>query len=255
MRQQRVVHFSDWHSEFDRKLPEADIYVCTGDMLPNFPEIIVDGKGYAKGTTSYLYGRDKIPLFVRPIGRVIHHDWEREMQTKWLAEHWPAGKFREKVLGNPTAPIVCVKGNHDFIALSHIFVGDGETHEIIDASQVFEVNGLKFGGMRGINYICGEWDDELHQIDSYPCAAQIPSDIDVLVTHAPAQMVLDYAGDFYGMQCLRNYINRAVYGGRKLVHMFGHVHEAGGRQVWLDDDKRVLASNAARTHNTIEISF
>lgn len=247
----KIVHFSDWHSAFQRhKLPFADVYVCTGDMYPNFPELICYGKKPFIGSKSYLVGQDKIPSFVRPIGRVIHKDWEKQKQLEWVENNWPDGKIRE-LFDNPYAPVVCVRGNHDFISLSHLFVG-GDCFEIIEPEDVFTIDGKRFGGMRGINYIAGEWADELCTNEAKDLARRMPLDLDVLVTHAPPRHILDYDGDHYGMDALRDYTNRAMYAGRSFCHMFGHIHSFG-KMIDKTTCEGIVFSNGATDHNVMEI--
>ena len=75
-----VVHFSDWHGDRTH-LPDADLYVCTGDMYPDI-------------------GAHGLP------------DQMEAAQVAWLERHGPI------VLG---APVLCVRGNHDWAPLAPLF--------------------------------------------------------------------------------------------------------------------------------------
>ena len=222
----KVAHASDWHGEW-RQLPVADLYVFTGDMLRNFPSIAWDGS----------HPR-----------RVIDHDKESKMQTRWLLEEERKGGLR-RWLGNPSAPVITVRGNHDFADIGPFFGGDFWEVDL-DPSRTHEWRGLKVGGCRGINFLCGEWADEI-QVEAWgDHASQIPADLDILVTHAPPYMVQDYEGDHYGVRALRGYVDRRVYSddGRPLVHMFGHVHAARGTRI----EGNITFSNAAQGMNVLK---
>lgn len=243
----RVVHFSDWHAQLT-KLPSADVYVCSGDMLPNFPNLI-----YEVGPDRHrevLTPNDPRPALVgEPIDRRIVPEQEVRLQTRWIHN---IGSYRT-LLGSPDAPVICVRGNHDFIDIANMFDG-GPVYEFHTGQEVFEVAGLRWGGCRGINYIEGEWSDEL-RFEQTERFLQLPKDIDCLVTHPPPFGILDRAHDNYGVQALRNYVMRHVYKeedsgyGRLRAHFFGHVHEARGTR----NEDGILFSNAATTFIASEI--
>jgi Icc-related predicted phosphoesterase len=235
----RIVHFSDWHWEFTEhpdslrfQLPEADIYVCTGDMMDNFP--VVSGG----------WGGDNNPI--RP-------ENERVRQGEDIKHFVAAGGFK-RYLGTPDAPILCVRGNHDFIDLGRLFEGCNFIHEFVD-NEVVEVLGLKASGHRGIPYIYGSWNDEVQRPDLMDRIRRIPKNIDLLLTHYPPSLILDIESidsrggvRAYGMEGMSGIVfNRLNVGG---VHMFGHIHGSGGRIERVDD---MLFSNAATKHNVLEI--
>jgi len=264
----RIVHFSDWHGKFDTfRLPSADLYVCTGDMLPNTPLITLQNIKTGKRKDKWLWDIKQLSWEWVPVGRSVVHDVEKAKQKQFIDEKWPSGKIRE-YFGNPKAPVLCVRGNHDFISLLPLFEGDcfeiggmrekdGPIPQILEDNQddVYEFMGLRFGGMRGINYIAGEWSDEFSTADLDDRIRRVPLDLDVLITHAPPKGILDYAGDNYGMPAIRQYMDRAVYSGRHLkAHLFGHVHDTGGtveEHQW--GDYICKMSNAATKMNIIEL--
>ncbi len=237
----KIVHISDWHGNF-HALPEADVYVVTGDMLPNFPGV------------RHIPGRFGGGITVRN----IDHDKERRLQADWIERkfnHPLAHKnFRQKFLASPDAPVVCVRGNHDFIDLAPLFIG-GPTYEIQDPTDVFEICGLRFGGFRGINWIAGEWADEMRDDTLERAVSSLPHDLDVVVTHSPPQGVLDRVGGYpFGVRAYASWVNRCLYEeGMKLPRLlcFGHIHEANG--VIVSKEQGMTVSNAATTVNVLEV--
>jgi Icc-related predicted phosphoesterase len=234
----RIVHFSDWHWRFI-KLPEADLYVCTGDMMMNYPvkdrpmdRLRIDG--------SYGYR--------------ISPENERIRQGEDVKHFLEAGGLRP-YLGSPGAPIIAVRGNHDFIDLKHLFEGCNFVHEFVD-NEVAEVLGLRATGHRGIPYIYGSWNDEVQRPDLMDRCRNIPDQVDLILTHYPPSLVLDqevtghgasYRVESYGLESMSHHVlHRLNPNG---MHMFGHIHGSGGRLQHVDD---VIFSNAATTFNVLE---
>lgn len=223
----RIVHFSDWHWSFE-KVPEADIYVCTGDMICNFPT------KRPPGSATSRWG-----LTIDP----VH---ERAMQTIAIQRFVTEGGGFRQFLGSPDAPIVCVKGNHDFVPIKPLFQGCGPVHEVMLDGIVFDVLGMTFTGIRGIPWIYGTWDDEEAR-PSLISRARKMANAAVYLTHFPPSGIgLDgWPGSGYGLDEMLNVL---LYRGPAL-HCFGHIHESGG-QCFKGGD--VLFSNAATTYNVIE---
>jgi Icc-related predicted phosphoesterase len=152
-----------------------------------------------------------------------------------------------------------VKGNHDFISLSDWIGGDvWEVDE--DASRTTNIMGLKVGGCRGINYIAGEWSDELSRTEFSARAGTIPTDIDVLLTHSPPEGIFDRPPPDpgtprehqlgWGSLALASWLNRRIYYGTPLrAHLFGHVHDFPG----VKKTSGTVFSNAATTCNLIDL--
>lgn len=221
----KICHGSDWHGVW-RRAPIADMYVFTGDMLKNYPLF--------KWQNSSLH-------------RHIDPDVEAKMQKQWLEDERSKGGLR-RWLENPGAQVVIVRGNHDFVDIGPYFEGDvWEVDE--DPSRVLEWRGLRIGGVRGINYIEGEWSDEIPVFEWPARMDVVPLNLDVLVTHAPPQMILDYEGDHYGVKAIRSYVDRRSYDDRPLLHMFGHVHAANGTRT----EGHLRFSNAALGQRVIVI--
>jgi len=222
-----ICHFSDFHGEW-YLLPEADVYICTGDMLDNYP-------------TKNFGGIDR----------------NREIFLQAKALRKIDGR---QYLGNPKAPVVICRGNHDFVSLARLFDG-GDTYEMGDEATLYTINGVHFGGVRGINAIGNDntWADELDFTSWVERTQKLAVNIDILVTHAPPYGILDgaYGGDLCGSTALHGYLQRRMYTGKTNVrlHCFGHIHEAFGQMTNGGGGlNKVHFSNAARGHALFEFS-
>ena len=243
-----ICHLSDWHASLT-SLPEADIYVVTGDMLPNFPETSFRIPGGGEGV---LHERDRWPEGAIYMGRKIIRELEVRGQREWCEMN----PFREATGIPDSKPVVCVRGNHDFVDLGP-WIG-GNVWEISeDPTRVAEISGLVFGGMRGIPWCTGEWMDELYPDGMESRARNLPHDIDVLVTHAPPEGILDIGRYFenIGSPEIMSYVHRRSYAVEGLplrplrAHFFGHLHNnAGGKNMG-----GVVFSNAAETMRMVEL--
>lgn len=184
---------------------------------------------------------------LRVVGRSVVPDIEIREQRKWCNEH----PFRvEAGIPNDT-PVVVVRGNHDFIDLNE-WIGGNVWEVSQDSSLTTEILGLKIGGMRGINYIQGEWCDETSQEELMEIARKIPTDIDILVSHAPGTGVLDYTRDGNcGVNGIAAFILRKYYlqGSELRAHFCGHVHE----DIGVLQSGGTLYSNAADAVHVVNI--
>lgn len=239
----KIVHFSDWHWKI-ADLPEADLYVCTGDMYDNYPvrnqpadRLRMDGSR----------------------GWRIDPEWEREMQANDVKRFVAAGGFRDH-LGSPDAPIVCVRGNHDFIDLAPLFEGCNLVHEFI-GNEIVEVLGLRVTGHRGIPFIFGSWNDEIERDVLFDRVRQMP-DADLFLTHYAPAGILDFEVmskgrvESYGLEGMKEELIKKM--GPAAVHCFGHIHGSGGMKKELGEGAVIggegpytVFSNAACTFNEI----
>lgn len=250
----KVCHFSDWHGRAVQ-LPAADLYVCTGDMLENFP----------------VKDRDR--------GSYTYRDWkidpehERSMQGRQVNQFHQNGGFR-RLMGNPDAPVVCVRGNHDFIDLALMFRGC-DVHELISNELlVIKVGGidLRVTGHRGIPFIYGGWNDETQRPDLIDLVDKMP-EADLFLTHYPPAGMLDSSmppglsmgggwAESWGLEGMANKIlhkvsSEFVFDDQEPInkaacaaHCFGHIHECGGSTLKVAD---VIFSNAAQGVNVFDI--
>ena len=131
--------------------------------------------------------------------------------------------------------IVYISGNHDVQAMSQFDWG-GNVDYLFDSLVEFE--GLKIWGtpwtplFRGVNPLCKAFmlpEDELAAK-----FALIPDDIDILISHGPPKGCLDALEDYMsgiiehvGSQSLLEAVQRV----KPRVHVFGHIHEHGGKQL------------------------
>lgn len=242
----KVCHFSDWHRNF-RRLPEADLYVCTGDMLPNFPLIRYQPDKWKRELIYWDPEGDVDPppgAYAR--GRLVSPEREIEKQRLWISKQ----NFRKDFLPNPDAPIICVRGNHDFVPLAELFGGD-VWEATDDPTRTTTIQGLTVGGCRGVNFIQGEWTDELYGSQFDERAEKLPDNIDLLLTHSPPYGLLDfYGGSYVGSRALRRYVNKRSYSDSNIrAHFFGHIHEAFGSR----NAAGTVFSNAATGHVLFEI--
>lgn len=218
----RIVHFSDWHWSFERSLPEADLYVCTGDMLDNY--------GIARPAPGF------------PFGLAIEPEYEASRQRADVEAFVRARGFR-RLLGSPDAPVVCVRGNHDFMDLAPLFEGCNLVHEFI-ANEQIEVCGLRVTGHRGIPYIMGTWADETPRPDLLDRFRAMPR-ADLYLTHYAPAGILD---ERLGLDGVASALARR-HTDDSFIHCFGHIHEAYGVAQFGSG----VFSNAATTWHVIEV--
>jgi len=250
----RIVHFSDWHGDLFR-LPPADLYACTGDMLPNFRIFDIEVAGGR--TVSWEQNLDLLgePSVPQPAGPFVKPppDPEREerLQTRYLA--WMGHGHGRALFGTPDAPVVCCRGNHDFTDLAPMFAG-GPVFEIgEDPTRTWSFAGSTFGGVRGMRKHRGRWSDELSDADFADRARKLSKDLDILVTHSPPEGIHDFMADGHGhvgSPALRSFVERHDPSLAPLkAHLFGHIHEAKGTSVL----GGTVFSNAARGWHVIDL--
>lgn len=252
----KIVHLSDLHGNH-MEIPRADLYVVTGDMLPNFPWLRVRKKN-GEEVEYNPYDRNLLsPRWPDPnkddvshvIGRKINWKFEFSSQLDWASKN----PFRKLFDIPDKIPVVCVRGNHDFIPLSY-WIGGNVWEASKNPSEIHEVNGFRFAGFRGINAMEGEWKDEMTASELEDRASLIPKDIDFLISHAPPLGIADnfYDNRFtgYGIGALARRMNQEFYSGSSRLkgHFFGHVHFK--QLIKLGN---IMYSNAATGFNEIEI--
>jgi Icc-related predicted phosphoesterase len=224
----RLVHFSDMHATFVT-LPPADVYVCTGDMYPDLGA---------------------------PVGGwgVSNYEMTTPLEKKMLQMAWSLrNPFRARYGIPDDAPVVCVRGNHDFYHLAG-WVG-GEVYEFDeDPLKSVNVGGIHFGGFRGIPIIGGGWNDQIREDEFLRRCNSLPSSLDVLLTHVPPAGILDdYNNQRCGSYPVRDWVlsQSRIYGGGHFLrlHAFGHVHSDAG----VTSLGTTKFSNASETFHVIDI--
>lgn len=207
-----IGHFSDNHgvlSILREALIIPDMWISTGDFFPN-----------------------AWPL--RP-------DFQIQFQNQWFDE-----KKNEIIQLLKGKPIICVGGNHDWADLGWRLKLEGYPAETLDFGKVVELNGIKFGGFKGVPPINGMWCDELEQsVLKEKYMKILDENPQVLVTHAPPGNILAHVGGINGLDahlCYRTDLNIRL-------HCYGHIHEYGGQHIEYNNK---LFVNSATTLQFIE---
>lgn len=221
----RIVHVSDNHWNLE-KYPVADLYVWTGDILRNYP---------VKKVMAY------------------YSDWTIDPAIERIKQKLAVSKFvreaggLQQYLGSPDAPIVAVRGNHDFIDIAPFFTGCNFVHEFVD-NEVVSVNVagelLSITGHRGVPTINGMWNDETPVPDLIDRQRRFPLDCDLYLTHYNPQGVLDEG--HYGLPGMAMWMEFNLTKPHP-IHLAGHCHKSHGSM----KPGKVLFSNAATTWNLI----
>jgi Icc-related predicted phosphoesterase len=192
----RIAHASDLHGHFEilgQVTEPPDLWVLSGDFFPNRT-------------------RGNIPI-------------EIQFQTAWFG--WKAGSILRRLQG---APVLYVPGNHDYQDLGTLLRREGvDAREITPQGCSFK--GLRFAGFGHIPIINGEWNREttMNQLSLLTRMTLEKGNPDVLVTHAPPDGILN--GYYQGIGPLNSALT--YYHHRVRLHLFGHAHEDGGKEVSL----------------------
>ena len=202
-----VAHASDTHDRpsLVRNIRDsrAEVLILTGDCMNNAGR--KPGNGYR----------------INPAAEVKYQNsWFRKQAKKWAAD----------LKGRP---VICVRGNHDFIPYTRWLEHYGaDVFEITANQHCVELLGRRWAGFRQVPYIDGEWSGEMQQ-DEFPALIKeaLAYDPHVLVTHAPPGGILDGMG--YGIRALNRALTYpdALYDVELSVehHFFGHTHMHGGK--------------------------
>lgn len=257
-RKLKVLHSSDLHGAWSSPLryPDQswDIWIDTGDFLPNAT------RGVA--TTELLYQKgwmtmDKLAFRKWGQSMLERIYGSRDEALRWLPTASRLPPFTGSVAKSLATwlagrPMLCVPGNHDYFSLADALKKEGA--QAADLTRGYaEVGGLRFAGLRQINYLEGEWSGETKKEDLRDIVEQLMgSNPDVLLTHAPPYGVLDYnkkEGVNHGVEAISNYILSYRPHNVKTV-LFGHVHDDGGK---VTTEMDILFSNAATAVQMVEI--
>lgn len=127
--------------------------------------------------------------------------------------------------------IICVPGNHEVGVEKNqgIFRQMCKDNDIICLiHESIEIENIKFFGSPFQNFFCN-WAWNVVDSDKlYDLYCQIPSDTDVLITHCPPHMMLDYSPmcGHVGSKELWTVVQRML--GKLKYHFFGHIHYSHG---------------------------
>lgn len=196
------------------------------------------------------------PDFIYDIGGKWEH--KKSRQLEWIAKN--CDNYRKKLGIEFEAPVILVRGNHDWFNLNQVFLGN--CVESDPGDQIFiknlEVNGkfYKTASVRGVGPINSFWSDEINDTLFAKNLEQIPFDIDLLLSHQPPRNILDFTkySVSVGSMALSEWLYaRSLSIQKPLWHFFGHIHEDHGIYVKSYDGFDYTFSNAATTFNEIEI--
>lgn len=123
---------------------------------------------------------------------------------------------------------VYVPGNHD-TAMEAELIDEGSFENInFLFHEALEIEGIR---MFGSPYTPAfyDWAYNSTEEELIELWKQIPSHLDILITHGPPKGILDRCADGYRAGCEHLLWEVDVAGGPK-YHVFGHIHEDGGKQ-------------------------
>lgn len=183
------------------------------------------------------------PLKV-PDGDVLIHSGDLTITGKFQ-EIQEAGEWLAKL---PHKLKLVIAGNHDFLfekdkvtALHALGHGHNGVHYLQDES--YDLEGHKVWGSPFTPRFY-DWAFQLGESVDRPEPshwAQIPDDVELLITHGPARWVLDQNSK--GNHCGSVWLAEKIQTLHKLkLHVFGHIHEGHGL---VKMEERYLAANAS----------
>jgi Icc-related predicted phosphoesterase len=159
-------------------------------------------------------------------------------------------------LGRLPHPIkLVVPGNHDHLfekdpTLARQVIGEGKNGIEVLIHQMTVHHGLVFWGSPWSAKF-QNWAFGLSGSHAAAEWAKLPSGIDVLITHGPAEGILDsvrqkgnYAPEHLGEAHLRHWIRNHYL----KLHVFGHIHDSHG-QVEIDGTTHVNAAICDESYN------
>lgn len=134
---------------------------------------------------------------------------------------------------------IYVPGNHD-TAMEEELIEEEIYQEIFFLfHQSFETQGIRIFGSpytpAFYNWAYNSTEKELEELWK-----DIPNDLDILVTHGPPKNILDRCQDGYRAGC--KHLLNAVKDTKPKYHVFGHIHEDGGKQEVYDGTTFINAS-------------
>jgi Icc-related predicted phosphoesterase len=251
-----IYHISDWHGRNDdfqrqldmeirtQELNAPDLLIITGDMIANFAP-----------ARSRIQGKD--PYEERR--QLVHY----QTLIDYIDFIWPG------------VDIFAVRGNHDWC--DYGIEGSVTAFDNLEGCT-YNWNGLKIHGFRGVPAYLN-WNDGYTEKALEALCELVPKDTDILITHVPPIGILD---DVYDAHCYicgnrvsknglchKTHINPAypVIVPRNLgsisvrtlvdslpnlkLHLFGHIHECGGR---VEVRRNTVFSNASCTLNKVVLN-
>ncbi len=211
----KILHVSDCHGDlgiFEKACQnDSDIVVNTGDFLPN---ILYDGTNSGSKNNDVRY---QIRFLFNNRNRII------------------------KLLND--RPFIFVQGNHDWIWLDKLYYHN--LYQMNNSSVM--LGNHKFYGFPNIPSM-KQWNNYTEDEKFVDILKDIPTNTDILVTHAPPKNILDDTShDQSGHVGIENLHERIKQTNIKL-HLFGHVHESN--RIISNND--ITYSNASHGYRVIK---
>lgn len=166
--------------------------------------------------------------------------------NKWVGELRDAGKI--------TSAIV-IAGNHDWSLYTPPKVARGLLSNCIYLEdEPIQIDGVKFYGSPWTQRFY-DWAFMKDPHEMAAVWARIPDDTEVLITHGPPHMILDYVdrGENTGCPALAERIKSLA---KLRLHIFGHIHDQHGFKVQGDVayvNASVLDDDYSDAHPPIEV--
>lgn len=231
-----ILHLSDWHCDADRFERRLEQIMDERRMMPDILAVSGD-------------------MILDPVMFWVNHRIAAEDQRReWEGMVAACGRLL------PNVPIVAVPGNHDWCdygGLPNVYSFDRPQGEI------FEVDGLRIGGFRGVPDCGGkfDWSHELKDPRAFNWLmgeVDKAGPIDMLMVHSPPFGVLDHVNEYNKRGAYKKSVGVpglaewcGSHAALRLV-CFGHIHEDGAEQ---EQNRGVLYSNASCAANWLWVDF
>lgn len=196
----KILHLGDIHGDlrpFYRACSyDFDIMIHTGDFFPNL------------SGSQYIKSKFKI-------------ENENNFQREFFYYN------RNNILDVlKDRPFIQVIGNHDYTNFNEC----GYKNSFVLNKNNIELENINFYGFPEINEFTDYcWNNETSEKELNIIINKIPDNVDILITHSPPYGVLD--GGHIGIRGLKEVvIKRNIR-----LHLFGHVHENGGKYLKIDN--------------------
>ena len=166
--------------------------------------------------------------------------------------------------------VVAIPGNHDFYLASHYQEIKTSTHDSVPSNfhllvdEGIELEGIKFYGTPWVPFINGRWCFEQSDSDLVDMFNQIPSGIDVLLTHTPPNVPywnIDVSLEInhvyqkhFGSRCLLG----AIFENEPTLTLCGHIHSGNHEMKSTSSPKSgktIKVCNVSRVNERYEIGY
>lgn len=145
--------------------------------------------------------------------------------------------------------ILCVGGNHDFLAETIYKSGKPVfKNAVYLVDETYHFNGINFYGSPWLPDLEG-WANYLPDNKRKEKWELIPDSTDVLITHTPPFGILDKPRSERSIGC--NFLSEAIQRVKPKIHCFGHVHASPG----VVNDSGIEFINATMVNSKMEVVY